>query len=205
MLTLRRSTRLATKPQPTYTEPVEEIDEATKKRVQEMFDVLLEESYEKVTKPTEAGHVFYRCCKQFREMFADLPEDDMERRAAEDFIRRIPPTSVHHNHKLHQETLKRLRKPAEELHKKRMELLQEEIKPFIELAIEIRKLKRKALKALSAAHTAEKSIKQSPRYGTIRAQRLNLIQSCIKSVDKDCLYLLGDINKTFVSGNLKHI
>jgi hypothetical protein len=201
----RRSARLATKPQPAYTEPVEEIDEATKKHIQAMFDVLLEESYEKVTRPTEAGHIPYRCSEQFREMFADLPEDDMERRAAEAFINRLECTHYELDLKLYNATLERLRKPKEELREKRMKLIQEEIKPFVELAIQIEKLKLKARKALKTVDTAIGSIKPSPCHGTISWQRLDLIISCIKSVDKDYLYLLSNTDKAIRSGDMKHL
>ncbi len=196
----RRSARIAAKSQPTYSEPEEEIDEVTEERIQTMFDVLLEESYEKVTKEMQLPSVFRNCCKRFCEMFADLPEDDMERRAAEDFIRSLEPNpfAYIHNHKLHKETLERLRKPKEELREKRRKLFSEEITSLIKLTIELHK-------QVKNSHCAEQTFKYSPYPDLIKTQRKAIIKECIESIDKDYLYLVQDINKALTSGKAKYI
>ena len=197
---LRRSARIAAKPQPAYTEPVEEIDEATKNHIQAMFDILLEESYEKVTKPIQVGHVFNRCYNKFREMFADLPEDDMERRAAEDFIRSLKPNRFAYilNHKLYKETHVRLRKPKEELHEKRMKMITEEITSLIKLTIKLREQVKKS-------YSAVQTIKYSHYHGSITTQRKAIIKRCMARLDKDYPYLAHDVNVALMKGKAKYI
>jgi hypothetical protein len=85
---VRRSARLAAKPVKNYAPERELPDELLKERTKAMFDTLLTETFEKMN-PRCRNYVttYYPCQKRFLKLFADLPEDDVERIAAENFVK----------------------------------------------------------------------------------------------------------------------
>ncbi len=200
---LRRSARLAVKPQHIYTEHVEEIDEATTKHINAMFETLLEESYEKATKIRQLRHVFRSCCRKFREMFADLPEDDIERRAAYELIDKYISLlkeggyTVYFkliNHNLYAKAYKRICNSEEYLAEKalrenRKTLIAKEIQPYVELAIEFKKLKSKLEAAMKTSRNALLGLRLSNRQERIERYRprkdaIKILLNSIKLCDE---------------------
>lgn len=86
--TSRRSSRLAVKPTVSYAEYVEVPDEVLMEKTQAMFETLLEERYATATR--DLPGVYWRCHKEFLNLYADLPVDDVERIAAETFESKLP-------------------------------------------------------------------------------------------------------------------
>ncbi len=204
---LRRSVRLAAKPQPTYTEHVEEIDddeEATHQQVNDMFDVLLEESYENAKTIRHLHHVFRSCCRKFREMFADLPKDNLQRRIADAIVDENKtllretgsyiPYFQSYNYELYNKAYKRICNSEEYLAEKalrenRKTLIAKEIQPYIELAIEFKKLKSKLEAAMKTSRNALLGLRLSNRQERIERYRprkdaIKILLNSIKLCDE---------------------
>lgn len=160
----RRSARIAAKAPITYSEPVEEIDEVTKEHVQTMFDVLLEESYEKVTKPSQLRYVFKRCVKEFRAMFADLNKENPTRRAVEELMTSL--TGDHYlyeyDHELYSKTQHRFDAANEDMFNKRMSIMAEELKPLVELVMQYKALTEKIFDETEKARDIYKTLNPQP-------------------------------------------
>jgi hypothetical protein len=83
MSAIRRSARLAAKPEVSYAEPAVVLDGELKKRTKDMFDTLMDEIMEATTR--NFNGVVGRTRREFVKMFADLPKDNEERVAAETY------------------------------------------------------------------------------------------------------------------------
>jgi hypothetical protein len=80
----RRSSRLAAKPAVTYTEPTDTPDELLMERTKAMYEVLLEERLAPATR--DLYGVYRRSKQDFLKLYEDLPEDNVERIAAETYV-----------------------------------------------------------------------------------------------------------------------
>ncbi len=80
----RRSRRLAAKPTVRYAELAETPDELLMERTKAMYEVFLEERLAAATR--DIYGVYWRSRKDFLKLYEDLPEDDIERIAAESLV-----------------------------------------------------------------------------------------------------------------------
>ncbi len=91
---VRRSARLAAKPTVSYIETTEIPDEPLIERTQAMFETLLEERMNTGKFNFRGG--YRKCRKDFLNLYADLPADDVERIAAETFVSKLPDDPYKH-------------------------------------------------------------------------------------------------------------
>ncbi len=84
---IRRSTRLAAKPTVSYAEPTETPDKLLMERTNAMFEVFLEERLAAATRNMDG--VYWKSKKDFLKLYEDLPEDDIERVAAQAVVKSL--------------------------------------------------------------------------------------------------------------------